>query len=111
VHREIPEADWKVFRQLRPLALERFCQRVLDELGQIGGGSGQSSHERFLAVYERIHERNEELAAAFDNPRRSTAIIQLAHIRAGGLLTDEEFSRFSAETRERVELLTQIWSR
>ena len=27
--REISEADWKLFRQLHPLALERFCERVL----------------------------------------------------------------------------------
>lgn len=29
MEREIRESDWKLFRQLRPLALDRFCQRVL----------------------------------------------------------------------------------
>jgi hypothetical protein len=29
---EIPESDWKTFSQLRLVALERFCKRVLDEV-------------------------------------------------------------------------------
>lgn len=34
--RAIPEADWKVLRRLHPLALERFCERVLCEIDGIG---------------------------------------------------------------------------
>jgi len=30
--RDVPESDWKRFRELRELALERFCRRVLAEL-------------------------------------------------------------------------------
>jgi hypothetical protein len=108
MNRGIPEADWKVFRQLHPLALDRFCQRVLAEVGRLAAETGAGSHQRYLAVFKLLQRRDEELADSFDNPRRSTALIQLARIRAEGLLTDEEFARFSAETRASVQLFLDV---
>src|SRR5437763_151822 len=39
VHRnpmpEIKEPDWKVLRRVHPLALERFCERVLAEIDRV----------------------------------------------------------------------------
>lgn len=29
---DIKESDWKVFRKVRQLALERFCEQVLSEV-------------------------------------------------------------------------------
>jgi hypothetical protein len=109
MERGFPESDWKVFRQLQPLALDRVCQRVLADVGQIAADAGRSSHEGYRAVFELLQRRDEELAAAFDNPRRSTALVQLARIRAEGLLSDEEFGRFSAETRAAVQVFLDIW--
>jgi len=46
MHRHrIPERDWKVFRELRALALERFCQRVLAEVAGVSGDESHSFHE------------------------------------------------------------------
>ena len=97
--REIKESDWKLFRQLWAVALERYCQRVLDESERLHRDAGQSTHERFLAIYQLFRQRDKELASLFDDFRRSTASLQLAAIHARGLLTDEEFARFSEETR------------
>jgi len=99
------ESDWRLFRQLRELALERFCERVLAEIGKVTFDSGPSHHERYLAVFKLIRERDQDLAAAFDNPRRSTALQQLALIRSFALVTDEEFGRFRPETRETVAVI------
>lgn len=102
--RAISEADWKVFRQLQPLALERFCQRVLDEISRITSDGKMTSHERYLAVCRLIERRDKELGSAFDGMRRSTAWMQLAHLQNHELLTEEEMSRFSPETRAVVAL-------
>ena len=99
---QIKESDWKIFRQLRTLALERFCDRVLSEIESIASDAEKGSHERYLAVYRRIARRDKELADAFNNPRRSAALLQLARIMFMELLTEEEFARFSPETREAV---------
>ena len=104
----ILETDWKLFRRLQPLALDRFCQRVLAEVGQLAADSGKSHHERYLAIYRRLEDRDEQLAAAFNDPRRSTALLQLAHIRAEGLLTDEEFGQFSDGARAAVQVLLDV---
>jgi hypothetical protein len=45
------------------------------------------------------------MAAAFDDPRRSTGIRQLAFMVAGGWVTDEELLKFSEETRRIVEIM------
>ncbi len=101
--REIKESDWKRFKALRELALERFSERVLLEIGRIGGDLGKSHHERYLDIYKLIQKRDKELARAFNDLRRSTAIMQIGLFRSHGLLTDDEFSRFSEDLRHVLE--------
>jgi hypothetical protein len=103
--RQITESDWKLFRQLQPVALDRFCQRVLSEVGGLASAAGRSSYERYVAVSQVMARRDKELANAFDNPRRSTALGQLVWIQSHKLLTDEEFARFSPDTRDVVQFL------
>ncbi|TVS19179.1 MAG: peptide ABC transporter substrate-binding protein [Planctomycetaceae bacterium] len=102
------ESDWKLYRKLRPLALERYCQRVLDEIRPLCDRSGKSSHERYLAVFRLVEERDKLLADLFNDPRRSTAFFQLAHIHAEGLLTEEEFACFSEELHAVVRIILDI---
>lgn len=101
----IRESDWRLLRELTPLALDRFCTRVLDEMVAVAGDRSKTAHERYGAVFGLIKERDRELAAAFDGARRSIAILQLISMRQLGLLTEVEFGRFSVETRERVEMM------
>lgn len=103
--REIKKTDWKLLRQLHPVALGRFCQPVLSEIEGIDTDSAKSFHQRYLDIFDVIQSRNEDIAHTFDNPRRSTALMQLAAIRSQGLLTDEEFQQFSEETRTLIEVL------
>ena len=48
----INESDWKLFRQLQPLALDRFCQRVLTEVRRLTADTDTSNHERYLAMFK-----------------------------------------------------------
>jgi len=108
MERGIHEPDWKLFRQLRLLALDRFCRRVLAEVGRLAADAGKSHHERYLAVFELLKRRDDELADAFNDPRRSTALLQLARIHSQQLLSAEEFARFSPETRASVERFLEV---
>ena len=101
--REIAESDWKLFRKLRALALERFCERALAEITRLTAGPSGTSHERYLAVYARLQEQDRELGRLFNDPRRSTAVHQLAGLRERDLLTADEYEQFSPELRTRVE--------
>jgi hypothetical protein len=106
--REIKESDWKIFRQLHAVALERFCQRVLDESERLRGDTTRSAHERYVAIYQLFHERDKEVALLFNDLRRSTALWQLTAMKRHGLLTDEEFARFSQEAQNLVAALLEV---
>ncbi len=104
---EFPESDWKTFSQLRLVALERFCKRVLAEVPRFVPDTEHSYHQRYLELFRWLGERNDELATVFDDPRRSQMLWQLAAIYAYGLLAPHEFARFTPHTRERIQLLAQ----
>lgn len=99
----IYESDWKRFKPLRQLALERFCEQVLLDIGRIGADGGKGCHERYLDIYRLIHEKDKELARSFDCLRRSTALVQIALFRSHGLITEEDLAGFSEELQNQIK--------
>ena len=95
---QIPESDWKLLRKIYPLALERFCERVLAEVSSTASDKGKSFHERYLKIFTLMQNRGRELGNAFDNARRSIALFQLGEIYRNGLITEVELWRFTPET-------------
>ena len=104
---DIKESDWKVFRKLHKIALERFCERLLKEVRRTIDGKG-SQHERYLKLSALLHRRTKAMAAAFNGARRSRATILLSNIIDEGLLTDKELDEFSAELRQQIETIRSI---
>jgi len=101
----IAEADWKVLRRLHPLALERFCERVLAEIEQVMKNRMQSAHQRYVDDFRIVERRDRDIARLFNDPKRSHALTILTGIRSEGLLTDDEFSASSPATRGAIEML------
>ena len=104
---DIKGSDWKVFRRLHVVALERYCQRVLEEV-KLATACKDSYHDCYLKVYQLIQDRNKTIARAFDDLRRSTALMQVVHIINEGLLTDEELRQFSQEFQTRIDSIRSI---
>jgi ABC-type uncharacterized transport system ATPase subunit len=100
--KRIRESDWKRLRDLKPIALERFCDRVLLELEQARSDAASSSHQRYLAIYDLIRERDEELGYIFDGLSRSSAIGKLLLMHRAGLLTEEDVAGFSEELKDAI---------
>ena len=103
--RETKEADWKLLRRLHPVALERFCERVLAEIAGIKNDDARNFHQRYLDIFEVIERRDREMACIFDDLKRSRALTMLAQMCSAGLLTDDELSGLSPETRSVIDLL------
>jgi hypothetical protein len=108
---DISPADWKTFKPLREAALERFCERVLDEVARISADQSKSKHARYIAIYRLTRERDKEIDPIFDTLRRSTAVRQIVSFRAHDLITEDELRRFSPELVGTVEETLEIYNR
>lgn len=97
----ISESDWKIFKRVRLLALERFSQRVLDDCQRICRDESLSAHERYRALYALLEGR--DMSAAFDDFRRSTARLCLKLMRWQRVVTDEEMMEFSPEVQHATD--------
>lgn len=104
---EIEESDWKLLRQFHQVALDRFCQRILDEIDRCNLDSGMSPHQRYLEIFKLIELRDKELARIFDDLRRSTALVVLLALRSNNLLLEDEFKRLSTPTQNRIYALLE----
>ncbi|CAI8706436.1 Transcriptional regulator [Pseudomonas sp. IT-347P] len=99
----VSESDWKKYRELRKVALDRFCQGVLSEATVVAQNDALSAHARYLTLYRLIRSRDKDMAAVFDQRMsRSNVWLPLLMMVAHDLLTDAELSGFSEEMRERI---------
>jgi hypothetical protein len=103
--REIKEADWKVLKRLHRLAVERFCERVLAEVERVMHNSTESASQRYRNIFRIVERRDRDIARLFNGLRRSQGLMMLARICSEGLLTEDEFSSLSPETRSVIEML------
>jgi hypothetical protein len=106
-----PESDWKLLRSLHRAALERYCARVLDECAVVMRDDKLSAHDRYLRLVRLVRERDDRIAAAFDDLRRSTAIQRLAGLINLGLVSSVELEQFTLATRESATGLAEIFAR
>ena len=106
--RDLPEADWKACRKLQAVALERFCERIINEVGTIASNNSTSYHTRYLDLFKLIERRDDEIARAFNDPKRSNIVLQLAAIVSHGLLTQVELQSLTPKIRETVESLSKL---
>jgi len=100
----IPERDWREFKQVRVQLLEQFCQKTMDDLAKVASSNEGTAHDRYMRAYKLLTTRDKELAHAFDDYRRSTAVTQLMLMRRMKLLTDAELVRFTAQTQQIVRI-------
>ncbi|CAA9350475.1 MAG: hypothetical protein AVDCRST_MAG89-3098 [uncultured Gemmatimonadetes bacterium] len=91
--------------RIAPTLLDRLCAEILDECRALMDDASLTSLQRHLKTLKLIQQRDGGIDIAFDDMRRSMAILKLTAIRRMGLLTDAEFPRFSPKARETVDSL------
>ena len=101
---QIRESDWKIWKPLFDVALNRFCERTLASAAKYATGQ-ESAHERYVKLYQYLKRKDKELGDVFDYFSRSRALLQIALAMRKKLITPEELGTFSQETQERVALL------
>ncbi|MFK0574081.1 hypothetical protein [Endozoicomonas sp.] len=99
---KIPERDWKVVRKLHPVLLQRYCQQVFRDVHALTEDGQCDYHQACQGLYDLVHDRNEEMAAFFDDMSRSKAITMILGWKSHGIIDDDEFQEFSEETQALV---------
>ncbi len=94
------ESDWKQFKKIKEQALDKFCRDALAEFEALITDKTQSAHQRYLNLYQRVRERDKELARVFDDHSRSKAPLQLGALRMRGLVPEELVGQLSQELQE-----------
>ncbi len=105
------EPDWKRFKLLRKLAIERFCNGVLKEAAAIAENTEGGAHERYRQLYQLMDERDKEIVQLFDPHTRSRAAIQLIGLCQMWLVTEDELSVFSDDLQARVRSQVTLFGR
>ena len=103
------ESDWKIFKQIKRKALERFCCRALEEFEEVITNSSEHVHDRYLQLYELVHTRDKQMQLLFDDHSRSKAPLQLLALRGQGLVDEELLARLSEEFRESTDPERHKW--
>jgi hypothetical protein len=98
-----------MLRTVSRAALDRYCARVLDECIAVVRGDQGTAHDRYLRLFALLRERDDDLARAFDDLRRSTAMPRLAAMMNLGVVSPEELGQFSAPTRQSAVRLAEIF--
>ena len=104
-----PEREWRLLRPLHRVALDRYCAKVLEECVTVVRDATASPHDRYLRLFRLLNERDESIASAFNDLRRSTALQRLGAMIALGVVTDEDLGQFSPATRESARELADLW--
>ena len=102
------ESEWRKFKKLRKICLERFCDQVLSEAKSVCSSRDQSSQESYYDLYQLIHDKDKELAKAFDGLSRNKAFIQLMLMFRMGLVEEWQLDEFEDETKDKIREFTKM---
>ena len=96
------ESEWKKFKKLKDICLERFCERVLANASSVVSEKGKTSLDRYYDLYQLIQDEDEDLEKAFDGLSRSKAFMQLLLMYRMKLVEESELDEFEDETKNEI---------
>jgi hypothetical protein len=103
------ESDWKVFKQIKEKAIERFCTTALNEFEEVIADKKEHVHNRYLLLYKLVENTDKRMALIFNDHSRSKATMQLLAIRGEGLADEELLSKLSDEFLEHTDPKRVNW--
>jgi hypothetical protein len=105
---DLPERDWKLFKELHPKASERYCSRALTAISALMADTAKDSIDRFFELTKLVEVQEKEWNVVFSDWRRSAAARQLGAMYCRELLASEEFDRLSPDTRDYILRMAQV---
>jgi len=96
------ESEWKKFKKLKDICLERFCERVLTNANSILDAKDKKSLDRYYDLYQLIQDEDKNLEKAFNGLSRSRAFMQLLLMYRMELVEESELDEFEDETKNEI---------
>ncbi len=106
--RSLPESDWKKLRVMKDDVLKIACERIFEKIEELMKKRSGKEHETYLRLWKLLQAEDREISIMFDGLKRSNAIHKLAAWKFHEVVPDENFTKFSHETRQRVKELNEI---
>lgn len=106
--RHIKESDWKYLRSIKDQVLNRHCDGILEVIDLILQNRKSEEHKSYIQIYNLINRKDDEIAITHNDLKRSNAIEKICHMRRHFAMTDEEFSKFSDETKDIVNSILEF---
>jgi hypothetical protein len=104
--RSIAEKDWKLLRAMQDEKLDTACEKILAKINNTITNKENENHKAYLKVWKIVKSEDRKIADMFNDLKRSNAVLKLAFWKQNGLLTEQEISQFSPETRSILEGIT-----
>lgn len=106
--RPIKESDWKYLRSIKDLILNRHCEGILKVIDLILQNRKGEEHKSYIQIYSLAKRKDKEIATTYNDLKRSNALEKICHMRRHFAMTDEEFSKFSDETKDIVNHILEF---
>jgi hypothetical protein len=101
----IPEKDWKYLKSIQPSLLSCLCERINRKSLKILHSKQLSEHEKYLSLYQHLHDSNKLVGDCFDDWRRSTLFFKIAALLHHKLLSEDQLAHLTAETQNQMEFI------
>ena len=105
---DMKESEWKKFKRLKELCLEKFSEEIMSEVENICKSSELSAYERYINLYKLIQKKDREMVDVFNGLSRSRAFIQLLQMYRLGLVEEKYLDEFENETKEKIREIANL---
>jgi len=100
----VPEKDWKLFCKLQVELAEKACEKMFIQVEDITKQRLGKQHQSYLELYKLIKTVDINITEMFNNPTHNNVFFKLVALKKFGVLSDQHWQMFSAETRDRISL-------
>ena len=91
------ESDWKIFKEIKEQAIDKFCKDALDEFNEVINKNPNCAHNRYLYLYKLVQNKNKEMGLLFDGHSRSKANLQLFAMRMNNVANESLIKQLTSE--------------
>lgn len=101
------EHDYKYLKKLTPIIHERICKKINIETLGILTNEKLTNIDKYNEISSQVNDTDKKVHELFHDIKRSTTFGKVYVLYKRNLLSEEEFLRFSEDTKELIKKMTK----